>query len=32
VPENFKGKYQVKVDINLGPFESKYEEAWHLIE
>jgi len=32
VPKDFKGKYQVKVDIDLGPFEAKQEETWHLIE
>jgi len=28
VPENFKGKYQVQLDIALGPFEKKTEETW----
>jgi hypothetical protein len=32
VPEDFKGKYQVQIDIDLGPFETKQEETWHLIE
>jgi hypothetical protein len=31
VPKDFKGKYQVLVDIDLGPFETKQEETWHLI-
>jgi hypothetical protein len=31
VPKDFKGKYQVKIDVDLGPFEVKHEEAWHLI-
>jgi hypothetical protein len=28
VPEDFKGKYQVQLDIDLGPFERKVEDAW----
>jgi hypothetical protein len=31
VPDGFKGKVQVKIDANLGPFEVKQEEVWHLI-
>ncbi|MHC4204286.1 MAG: hypothetical protein ACYSTT_06520 [Planctomycetota bacterium] len=29
VPIGFEGKFQVKVAINLGPFEAKQEEIWH---
>jgi hypothetical protein len=32
VPRDFKGKYQVQVDIDLGPFETIQDETWHLIE
>jgi hypothetical protein len=32
VPEGFKGKYQVLVDVNLGPFETIQDKTWHLIE
>jgi hypothetical protein len=32
VPEGFKGKFQVLVDIDLGPFEAKQDETWHVIE
>jgi hypothetical protein len=32
VPTDFKGKYQVKVDMDLGPFEANMQETWHLIE
>jgi len=32
VPRNFKGKYQVKVDIDLGPFEKKFEDTRQSIE
>jgi hypothetical protein len=32
VPEDFKGKFQVQVDIDLGPFEAKQDETWHVIE
>jgi len=32
VPDGFKGKYQVKIEVDLGPFEVKQEETWHLIE
>jgi len=28
VPEDFKGKYQVQLDIDLGLFEKKIEEIW----
>jgi hypothetical protein len=31
VPAGFKGKFQVLVNINLGPFETKQEETWHSI-
>jgi hypothetical protein len=26
-----KGKYQVKVDLDLGPFEYEHDEMWHSI-
>ena len=26
-----KAKCQVKVDVNLGPFEAEQEETWHSI-
>jgi len=29
VPEAFKGKYQIQLDIDLGPFEKKIEEIWN---
>jgi len=32
VPEDFKGKYLVKVNMDLGPFEIEQEETWHMIE
>jgi hypothetical protein len=32
VPEGFKGKFQVLVDIDLGPFEAKQDKTWHVIE
>jgi hypothetical protein len=32
VPKDFKGKYQVQMDIDLGPFETIQDETWHLIE
>jgi hypothetical protein len=32
VPGNFKGKYQVKVEIDLGPFEATQQETWRMIE
>jgi hypothetical protein len=32
VPDGFKGKYQVKVDIDLGPFEKKLEDTWYSID
>ena len=31
VPRGFSGKFQVKVAINLGPFEAEHEEIWHSI-
>jgi hypothetical protein len=31
VPQNFKGKFKVLVDIDLGPFEKKMEDKWHSI-
>jgi len=32
VPKDFKGKFQVQIDVDLGPFEVKQEETWYLIE
>jgi len=32
VPEGFKGKFQVQIDIDLGPFEVHQERSWHFIE
>jgi len=32
VPETFKGRYQVLVDIDLGPFEKKLEDTWYSID
>jgi hypothetical protein len=32
VPEDFKGKYQVQIDMTGSPFETKQEETWNLIE
>jgi len=31
VPRRFWGKFQVKVAINLGPFDAEHEEIWHLV-
>jgi hypothetical protein len=28
VPDDFQGKFQVQVDIDLGPFEVKHEQPW----
>jgi hypothetical protein len=28
VPEGFKGKFQVKIEANLGPFEWKADTSW----
>jgi hypothetical protein len=32
VPRDFRGKYQVNVDFDLGPFETIQDKTWHLIE
>ena len=32
VLRDFKGKYQVLVDIDLGPFEAIQDKTWHLID
>jgi len=32
VPEGFKGKFQVQIEIDLGPFEVRHERLWHSIE
>jgi hypothetical protein len=32
VPEGFKGKVQVKIDLDLGPLEVRQDETWHSIE
>jgi hypothetical protein len=32
VPEGFKGKYQIKVDMDIGPFEKKMEDIWYSID
>jgi len=29
VRHDFKGKYRVQVNIDLGPFEAKHPEIWH---
>lgn len=31
VPKDFKGKYQVLIDIDLGPFQAKQNENWRSI-
>jgi len=31
VPEGFKGKFQVRVDIDLGPFEVEHDRSWYSI-
>jgi hypothetical protein len=31
VPEDFKGEYQVQVEIDLGPFERKLDDTWYTI-
>jgi hypothetical protein len=28
-PSGVKGKYQVQVAIDTGPFEARQEDAWH---
>jgi len=32
VPSEFKGKFRVEVEANLGPFEYTTKEEWHTIE
>jgi hypothetical protein len=32
VPEGFKGKFQVQIEMDLGPFEVTQERSWHSIE
>jgi hypothetical protein len=32
VPDDFIGKYLVKVNMDFGPIEIKQEETWHMIE
>lgn len=32
VPADFKGKFQVQVDVDLGPFEVTHERPWHTID
>ncbi len=32
VPKDFKGKYKVQIDMDLGPFEVIQDETWHVIE
>jgi hypothetical protein len=32
VPEGFKGKFQVQIEMDLGAFEVKHERSWHSIE
>jgi len=31
VPSDFKGKFQVQINVDLGPFEVEKEERWHSI-
>jgi hypothetical protein len=31
VPSDFKGKYQVQIDVDLGPFEKKLDDEWYSI-
>ena len=28
MPEGFKGKFKVVLEMNMGPFETKVEERW----
>jgi hypothetical protein len=32
VPNNFSGKFQMLVDINLGPFEKKVEDVSYSLK
>jgi len=32
VPPDFKGRYRVKIDMDLGPFAKEYDETWHSID
>jgi len=31
VPKSFQGQYQVKIDLDLGPFECEHDETWYSI-
>jgi hypothetical protein len=31
VPDDFKGKFQVRVDIDLGPFEARHDQSWYSL-
>jgi hypothetical protein len=32
VPSDFKGKFQVQIELDLGALEVKHERTWHSIE
>jgi len=32
VPNDFNGKYQIKIDLDIGPFEKNVKEAWFTID
>jgi hypothetical protein len=32
VPSGFKGKYRVQVDFDVGCFEARHDQTWHVIE
>jgi len=32
VPENFKGRFQVQFEIDVGPFEVEQDQAWYIID
>jgi len=32
VPTDFKGKYRIEVEANIGPFVYNADKEWHAIE
>jgi len=32
VPENFRGKYQVQIELDLGPIETELDKTWYVID
>jgi hypothetical protein len=32
VPDDFRGRFRVQIDMETGPFEIKQEDKWYSVE